>query len=94
LLTTKSIVTAQDPKAAYYDPKDTDPEKPKWSVVHVEFRRKLKEMITLSELREFAEKDGKLAQMQMLKQSRLSVSKVSKEEWQFLLGVADEQEDK
>lgn len=85
-----STVTAQDPKAPYYDAKDADPSKPKWSVVHVEFRNKLIEPITLKELREFGEKGSPLDGMQMLKQSRLSVSKVSKAEWEFLMGVVKE----
>ena len=62
--------------------------------MHVEFRRKLKESITLKELREFADKGGPLEKMQMLKQSRLSVSGVTKEEWDFLIGVIEEQEGK
>ena len=33
---------------------------------------------------------GPLEDMQMLKQSRLSVSKVSAEEWEHLTGVAEE----
>jgi predicted RNA-binding protein with PUA-like domain len=83
-------VSAQNPKAAYYDPKDTDPSNPKWSVVHVEFRRKFKEPITLKELREYAIKGGGLENMQMLKQSRLSVSAVTKDEWDFLMSTIEE----
>ena len=85
-------VSAQDPKAAYYDPKDSDPSNPKWSVVHVQFRRKFKEPITLKELREYAAKGGALENMQMLKQSRLSVSAVSKDEWDFLMDIIEERE--
>lgn len=87
-------VSAQDPKAPYHDPKDTDISNPKWSVVHVEFRRKLKDPITLKELREFAVKGGALENMQMLKQSRLSVSGVSKDEWDFLMVIIEEREAK
>lgn len=84
-------MTARDSKAAYYDPKDTGDE-PKWSVVHVEFRRKLKEPITLKELREWGVKGGELESMQMLKMGRLSVSKVSEDEWVFLSDIIDERE--
>jgi predicted RNA-binding protein with PUA-like domain len=63
-------------------------------VVHVEFRKKLTEPITLKELKEFANKGGALKNMQMLKQSRLSVSGVTKEEWDFLMGVIKEREGK
>ena len=62
--------------------------------MHVEFRRKLKEPITLKELRDFSSKGGALENMQMLKQSRLSVSSVAKEEWDFLMGVIEEREGK
>lgn len=82
-------VSAHDPKAPYYDAK-SKPSDPKWSVVHVEFRSKFAEPIGLKELRNMGDAAGKpLANMQMLKQSRLSVSKVSKDEWEYLLGVAE-----
>lgn len=89
-----SIVSAQDPNAPYYDPKDDDNSNPKWSLVHVAFRRKLNEPITLKNLREFSGKGEPLENMQMLKQSRLSVSRVTKDEWDFLMGVAQEREHK
>lgn len=69
----------------YYDPK-SKPEDPKWSVVHVEFRQKLKTPITLKELKEWhGEKGNTLDNMQMLKLARISVSAVRKEEWEFLV---------
>jgi len=83
--------SAQDHRTAYYDPKDTDSSNPRWSVVHVRFLRKFKQLIARKELLEFAA-SGELSKMQTLKQSRLSVSKVGKSEWDFLLGVADEKE--
>jgi predicted RNA-binding protein with PUA-like domain len=60
----------------------------------VEFRHKLAQPITLKELKEFAGKGGPLENMQMLKQSRLSVSGVTKEEWDFLMNVVKEREGK
>lgn len=78
-------VSAHDPKAPYYDPKSKQSD-PKWSVVHVEFRRKFKVPITLKELREMGTA-GPLENMQLLKQSRLSVSRVRAEEWEHLLHV-------
>jgi len=78
-------VSAHDPSAPYHDPKST-PDDPKWSVVHVEFRQKLQTPITLKELKAWqGEKDHPLENMQMLKLARLSVSKVSAEEWDFLV---------
>ena len=38
-------------------------------------------MIKLKELQKFAKAGGSLENMQVLKQSRLSVSKVTKKEW-------------
>jgi len=88
-----AAVSAHDPQAPYYDPK-SDPSSPKWSVVHVVFRQKLKTPITLKELREFqAEKGSPLENMQMLKLGRLSVSRVSAEEWAFLVGVMEKNGD-
>lgn len=58
--------------------------------MHVEFRSKFPVPIGLKELRTMGEAGGPLQEMQMLKQSRLSVSKVSEEEWEHLVGVAEE----
>lgn len=83
-----SAGTARRPGAAYYDPSSTK-EKPKWGLVHVEFVKKFAVPITLRELKETGSQ-GKLEGLQMLKQSRLSVSRVGAEEWEYLCGVADE----
>lgn len=58
--------------------------------MHVEFRSKFPVPIGLKELRAMGGAGGPLEDMQMLKQSRLSVSKVSAEEWEHLVGVAEE----
>lgn len=81
--------SAREPGTPYYDPKSTK-ENPRWSLVHVEFRKKFAVPITLKELRELGGPGGPLENMQMLKQSRLSVSRVSKEEWEALCEIADE----
>ena len=63
--------------------------------MHVEFRRKFAAPIGLKELREMGDSPSKpLANMQLLKQSRLSVSKVSAAEWEYLMGVVEEREGK
>ncbi len=80
---------AFDPDHPYYDPK-SDPQKPKWELVHVEFVKKFDKFISLKELKSFAQRGGALENMQMLKQGRLSVSAVSASEWRFILGVAGE----
>ncbi|KAF5970431.1 Thymocyte nuclear 1 [Fusarium coicis] len=81
--------SARRPGAPYYDPKSTK-EKPIWDLVHVEFRKKFAVPIGLKELRELGKPGGPLEMMQLLKQSRLSVSKVSGEEWRFLCELADQ----
>ncbi|KAL2157294.1 hypothetical protein VTH06DRAFT_6232 [Thermothelomyces fergusii] len=86
-------LSAHDPKAPYYDPK-SDPSNPKWSVVHVKFRSKFAVPILLKELREMGAPGRPLENMQLLKQSRLSVTKVSPAEWKYLMEVAEEKASK
>lgn len=85
-----NLVTAQDPSAPYFDVKDSDPENPRWSIVHVEFREKFERPITLTHLKEIRAASKELQNMQMLKQSRLSVTKVERDEWLFLIGLLSE----
>lgn len=85
----KIAESARRPGTPYYDPQSTK-EKPRWSLVHVEFRKKFAVPITLKELRELGKPGGPLENMQMLKQSRLSVSRVGADEWKALCNIADE----
>lgn len=78
-----SAETAFDKEHPYFDEKSTR-ENPKWCVVHVEFRNKFPEMVTLKELQRYAKPGGVLENMQVLKLSRLSVSQVSAKEWDFI----------
>ena len=82
------LESAFDPAHPYYDPKSSR-DNPKWEVVHVEFREKFKELITLADLKARAKPGGELEGMQMMRQSRLSVSAVSAQEWEFIMGLAD-----
>ena len=79
---------ARKPGTPYYDPTATK-ENNRWSVVHVRFLKKFAVPIWLSELREMGQAGGELREMQMLRQSRLSVSRVSQSEWRFLSEIAD-----
>ena len=82
--------SAFDSKHPYHDPK-SDREKPRWFMVSVRFKRKFDELITLKSLQALgAEADSPLSDMQLLKQSRLSVSKVSKEAWDFIHDLAEQ----
>lgn len=76
--------TAFDPESKYYDPK-SDPDNPRWFMVDVKFVRRLKRTISLQELKEHA---GAMPDFPLLqKGSRLSVMPVSKEVWEFILGL-------
>ena len=78
-------VSAHDASKPYYDA-SSKPEDPKWSVVHVEFRQKFATPITLREMKAWQKQDGHpLKDMQMLKLTRMSVSRVGVSEWDFLI---------
>ncbi|KAG9189283.1 hypothetical protein G6011_06151 [Alternaria panax] len=79
--------TAFDPKDPYYDRK-SDRENPKWYCVGVEFVRQFDEVVDLARIKEYA-KDGPLRDMQLVTNSRLSVSRVRKEEWEFVMALVD-----
>ncbi len=77
--------TAFDPEDAHYDPK-SDPDNPRWFLVDVKYVRKLKRTIALSELREHA--DTKLKDLIILRRgNRLSITPVTKKEWDFILSL-------
>ena len=57
--------------------------------MHVEYRQKFPEIIKLKELQKYAKDGGSLEHMQTLKQSRLSVSKVTKKEWDFIMSLVE-----
>ncbi|RFU77258.1 thymocyte nuclear 1 [Trichoderma arundinaceum] len=80
---------ARRPGTPYFDPQSSK-DNVRWSLVHVEFRKKFAVPIGLKELRELGKSGGPLENMQMLKQGRLSVSRVSAEEWKALCEIADE----
>lgn len=58
--------------------------------MHVEFRQKFPKLIKLKELQKYAKDGGILQKMQTLRQSRLSVSKVSKKEWDFIMSLVED----
>src|SRR3954470_5509006 len=74
--------TAFDENSPYYDAKSSR-DKPKWMSVHVVFRQKFAhpEEVSLPKLRANFQEGAELKDMQLFKQSRLSVSKISKAEW-------------
>lgn len=55
----------------------------------MKFVHKFPNPVTLAELKSFAKPGGALENMQMLKQSRLSVSAVKPREWRFIHGLLE-----
>lgn len=77
--------TAFDPSNPHFDPK-SDPQNPRWFMVDVRYKRKLKRTLTLKELRNYA--DSSLSDMLLLRRgNRLSVMPVSENNWNFILGL-------
>ena len=75
--------TAFDPNQKYYDPK-SDPENPRWYMVDVKFKRKLKRNISLRELK--ALQDPRLDDLPLVRKgNRLSVMPLSKAHWDLVL---------
>ena len=83
--------SAFDPKDPYYDAK-SDKKTPKWYCVGVEFVKKFDDVIDLHKIKSYAQSGGPLERMQLVTHSRLSVSRVRKEEWDFVLGLAGEEQ--
>ena len=61
-----------------------DPKDPDWVSVRVEPVRPLTRPVTLAEIKA----EPRLAQMELIRQSRLSVAPVRDEEWQMILELA------
>ncbi len=73
--------TAFDPDDAHFDPK-SDRDNPRWYMVDVQFVRKLKRTISLTELKE----QRALTDMPLVRRgNRLSVMPVTKQQWDFIL---------
>ena len=79
--------SAFNEKHLYFDAKSSR-DSPKWHLVHVTFKQKFPELISLETLKSHAQPYHPLENMQLVKQSRLSVSKVTKAEWDFIMSLA------
>lgn len=73
--------TQFDEKSKYFDPKSTQ-ENPRWILVDVEFVRKLKQPITLAEIKAHPELEDMILTR---RGNRLSIMPVSKEHWDIIL---------
>lgn len=69
-------------QAGIVDPSDPQG---KWAAVKVKPVRKLARSVTLKEIKA----DPALAEMELIKQSRLSVGVVRPEEWDYILGLSE-----
>lgn len=76
--------TAFDPEEKYYDPK-SDPDKPRWFMVDVQFKQQFSKIITLDELRA----NPALEDMLILRKgNRLSITPVTARQWQAIMTMA------
>ena len=75
--------SAFDPDSKYYDPR-SKPDNPAWLMVDVQFVRKFKRTISLTELKDRAE----LADFRLLQRgNRLSIMPATEAEWKTVLGL-------
>ena len=75
--------SAFDPDSKYYDPR-SKPDNPAWLMVDVQFVRKFKRTISLTELKDQAE----LADFRLLQRgNRLSIMPATEAEWNLVLGL-------
>jgi predicted RNA-binding protein with PUA-like domain len=72
-----------DPRSRYYD-SGSDPDDPRWLLVDVRYKRKLRRTITLAEIKNCPA----LAGMALVRRgNRLSVMPVTANQWEFILGL-------
>lgn len=76
--------TAFDPNQKYFDPK-SDPENPRWLMVDIRYKRTLRRLISLAEIKEHSER---LEGFPLIRRgNRLSVMPVDKKHWDFILSL-------
>ncbi len=75
--------TALDPNCKYYDPKSSK-DTPRWFMVDVKYKRKLKRVITLQELKT----DAQLDDLPLVRRgNRLSIMQISEKQWKYILSL-------
>ncbi|KAF1829368.1 DUF55-domain-containing protein [Decorospora gaudefroyi] len=82
--------TAFDPLDPYFDAR-SDRKAPKWWCVDVEFVREFGNPVALGRIKECAGEGGALRGLELVRNSRLSVGRVGRGEWEFILGLAGEE---
>ncbi len=76
--------TAFDANDKHFDPK-SDPDNPRWMMVDIRYRRKLRRIIPLAEIKSHADRLEGLALIR--RGNRLSVMPVAKAHWDFILSL-------
>lgn len=77
--------TAFDPESKYFDPKG-NPDRPRWYMVNVKLKRRLKRFLALKELRQYS----RLKNMQLFKKgNRLSIMELKKYEWDYIIAKSE-----
>lgn len=74
--------TAFDPASEHFDPKSS-PDTPTWFMVDVRYLAPLKQQVTLERIRS----NPLLADMPLVRRSRLSIQSVTEEEWRTILAM-------
>ena len=74
---------AWDKKSKYYDPKSSI-ENPRWMMVEIKFKKKFKEILSLSELKETK---GLEEMLILRKGNRLSITPVEKQHFEQIIGM-------
>jgi predicted RNA-binding protein with PUA-like domain len=77
------VPTQFDTKSKYYDPK-SNPDEPRWCLVDVAYVKKLKRLISLTEIKS----NPALDDMVLVRRgNRLSIMPIDEEHWQIILGM-------
>lgn len=74
--------TQFDPESDYYDPKST-PENPRWISVDIQLTKVFTRLIPLAEIKAIPD----LENMVLIKQSRLSIQPIMRQEWYSILTI-------
>lgn len=77
-------LTQFNPESEYFDPKSSEDD-PRWYLIDVTYVQSFNEPIGRDELKKITE----LKEMQLFKRMRLSVSEVTKKEWQIIHEMAN-----
>ncbi|XP_012737446.2 thymocyte nuclear protein 1 [Fundulus heteroclitus] len=86
--------TQFDKKDVHYDA-SSKPDSPKWSMVDVQFQRRMKRFLPLSELKKYhlqhRANGGPLKDVALFTRARLSVQPLTSEEFDFILSLEDKE---